>query len=136
MSAGPLEECCTLGVFLKERRRELSAQIRAIGSHPRPPVRIGRAVTQEEIAEAVGVSRVWYAQIESGRGSVSLRLLMRIAEALMLGPEDRRALVRLTLPGIAILLTGESPSTATRSGSGRREDLDRDGVQVRIGNIR
>lgn len=90
-----------LGVFFKQRRRQLPAGATAIGPHLRLDVRVGRPVTQEEIAEAIGVSRVWYATIESGRCDVSPKLLTRIADALMLGPEERLALLRLAFPAFA-----------------------------------
>lgn len=98
MSSCTVEEHLA-GDFLKERRRQLSATTPAIGSHPRLKRRIGHAVTQEEVAEAVGVSRVWYALIEAGRGDVSPRLLSRIADALMLGRDDRLELLFLIYPG-------------------------------------
>jgi DNA-binding XRE family transcriptional regulator len=99
MSSCPVEEHFSAGDFLKDRRRQLSAMTPAIGPHPRPKCRIGRTVTQEEVAEAIGVSRVWYALIEAGRGDVSPRLLGRIADALMLGRDDRLELLRLVYPG-------------------------------------
>ena len=85
----------SLGAFLKHCRMQLPAGIATIGPHERPAIRVGRPVTQEEIAEAIGVSRVWYAMIESGKGGVSPRLLPRIADALMLGVEDRLELLGL-----------------------------------------
>ena len=101
MSPSTVESCPSVGFFLKQSRMRLSPQTRSIGSLRRRQVRIGRAVTQEEIAEAIGVSRVWYAMIESGRGDVSPRLLPRIADALMLDPEDRLALLRIMFQAFA-----------------------------------
>jgi transcriptional regulator with XRE-family HTH domain len=73
-----------------------------LGPHPRLPVRHGKGVTQEEIAEAVGVSRVWYAMLESGAAlRTSPRLLARLADALALPDESREALFRLGLPELA-----------------------------------
>ncbi len=89
------------GKFIRARRKQLSATAPAIGPHPRQQRRIGRAVTQEELAEVVGVSRVWYALIEGGRSDVSPRLLSRIADALMLGRDERLALLRLIYPGFS-----------------------------------
>lgn len=92
-----------LGLFFKQRRTQLPVQAQAIGPHPRLKVRVGRPVTQEEIAEAIGVSRVWYATIEAGRGDVSRQLLARIADAFMLAPDERLALLRLAFPSFTDL---------------------------------
>lgn len=108
MSPSTVESCPSVGFFLKQSRMRLSPQSISIGSHRRLQVRIGRAVTQEEIAEAIGVSRVWYATIESGRGDVSPRLLPRIADALMLNPKDRLALLRLIFQAFADLPESEA----------------------------
>jgi len=56
----------SIGAFLKEHRGLISRGATALGPHPRLPARHGKGVTQEEIAEAIGVSRVWYAMLESG----------------------------------------------------------------------
>ena len=108
MSACTFEGHSSVGSFLKERRKQLPAQTAAVGPRPRPRIRIGRAVTQEEVAEAIGVSRVWYAMIESGRGEVSVRLLPRIADALMLDPEDRLALLGLVFRALSVVPTSEA----------------------------
>ena len=53
-------------------------------------------MTQEELAEAVGVSREWYSVLESGASTrTSTALLGRLAEALMVTPEERTRLYRL-----------------------------------------
>lgn len=63
--------------------------------------RIGRPVAQEEIAEAVGVSRQWYSALERGTGDrASMALLGRVATALMLDEEARETLFRLAIPGL------------------------------------
>jgi transcriptional regulator with XRE-family HTH domain len=92
----------SMGAFLKEHRRLISRGASALGAHPRLPVRHGKGVTQEEIAEAIGVSRVWYAMLESGAAlHTSPRLLARLAGALALPDEGREALFRLGLPELA-----------------------------------
>ena len=92
----------SIGAFLKEHRRLISRGATALGSHPRLPVRHGKGVTQEEIAEAIGVSRVWYAMLESGAAlHTSPRLLARLADALALPDENREVLFRLGLPELA-----------------------------------
>lgn len=100
MSAHTIEGNSSVGLILKQRRKQLSAHTTVIGRQPRLHVRVGRAVTQEEIAEAIGVSRAWYAMIEADRGEPSPRLLARIADALMLGPDDRLALLHLAFPAV------------------------------------
>jgi DNA-binding XRE family transcriptional regulator len=79
-----------LGYFLKERRRRIDPATTVVGARPRLPNRVGRRVTQEEIAEAIDVSRVWYALLESGKATgTSLRLLDRLAVAFGLSPSER-----------------------------------------------
>jgi transcriptional regulator with XRE-family HTH domain len=91
-----------MGTFLKEHRRLIFRDATSLGSYPRLPVRHGKGVTQEEIAEAIGVSRVWYAMLESGAAlHTSPRLLARLADALALPDESREALFRLGLPELA-----------------------------------
>jgi transcriptional regulator with XRE-family HTH domain len=63
---------------------------------------VGRPVSQEEIAEAIGVSRVWYAMLETGRSvRASVALLERIATTLMLDEAQRAAVFQLGLPEIS-----------------------------------
>jgi DNA-binding XRE family transcriptional regulator len=82
-----------LAGFLRSRRKQIPAETTHLGRTRRLPARIGRPVTQEELAEAIGVSRTWYARLENpGAPRTSLRLLLRIADALTL---DRRARARL-----------------------------------------
>jgi predicted ATPase/DNA-binding XRE family transcriptional regulator len=91
-----------VGAFLKEHRRRIPRDTPSLGSYLRVPSRRGKAVTQEELAEAIGVSRVWYAMLESGKAvSTSQRLLARLVEALHLSAENRKALFNLALPKLA-----------------------------------
>ena len=72
---------------------------RALGPHTRPLWRHGKPVTQEELAECIGVSRYWYGMLESERPSrVSIFLLDRLAAILMLSPAERAMLFTLALP--------------------------------------
>jgi transcriptional regulator with XRE-family HTH domain len=62
-------------------------------------VRCGRPVTQEEAAEAVGVSRNWYRRLESGDGvRASTKLLDRLAKTFVHTPEERITLFLLAIP--------------------------------------
>ncbi len=93
-----------LGASLRMWRLRISKEATALGSQRRLPCRIGRFVTQEELAEAVGVSRGWYKMLESGTGSrTSLRLLSGLADALMLSPSEKAHLYRLAFPELAVL---------------------------------
>ena len=93
----------TLGVFLKSLRLRIDRQADQLGPYRRLPSRRGRVASQEEIAEAVEVSRGWYSLLESGASiRASTRLLSRIAEALGLSEEERAELFRLAVPEIAV----------------------------------
>ena len=72
-----------LGGLLKRCRARLEPESRSFGPHLRLPIRVGKAVSQEELAEALGISRQWYVRLESDRRTgVSPSLLARIADAL------------------------------------------------------
>ncbi len=87
------------GAFLKKLRQRIPPQTATLGSWRRRPVRRGRPVTQEEIAEAVGVSRNWYRRLESGPGvRASMKLLDRLANAVVFTPEERTTLFILAIP--------------------------------------
>lgn len=88
--------------FLKTRRRSMPPDSVTLGSWERLPVRRGRRVTQEEIAEAVGISRNWYRRLESGEAArASAKLLDRLARALQFTPEERTNLFVLGIPELA-----------------------------------
>jgi DNA-binding XRE family transcriptional regulator len=87
--------------LLKTHRRSIPPDSRTLGSWQRLPVRRGRRVTQEEIAEAVGISRNWYRRLESGDAArASAKLLHRIAQAFQFTPEERTNLFMLGIPEI------------------------------------
>jgi transcriptional regulator with XRE-family HTH domain len=66
------------------------------------PARVGRPVTQEEVSEAVGVTRTWYALLEGGGAHASAALAGRIADAFALDVPDRLGLLRMALPDIGL----------------------------------
>jgi transcriptional regulator with XRE-family HTH domain len=77
---------------LKERRQSTPPDAPFIGEYGREARRIGRPVTQEEIAEALGISREWYCALENGKCTdVSPELIMKIVCAFY----DRRAARRV-----------------------------------------
>jgi transcriptional regulator with XRE-family HTH domain len=103
-----------LGTFLKRHRRALRPETPCLGDCPRVPARIGRPVTQEEVAEALEVSRTWYALLESGAARASAALANRIAKVFALDHAQRLVLLRLTLPefGPGLLASDGAPNGA------------------------
>lgn len=86
--------------LLKEWRRRLDPLTVTLGRHERLGSRRGRAVSQEELAEAVGVTREWYACLESGAKRPSLPVLDRLATALNTSPQERARLFQLAIPAL------------------------------------
>jgi transcriptional regulator with XRE-family HTH domain len=88
-----------LGAFLRALRRRIDPNVRALGACVRLPSRIGKRVTQEELSEVIGVSREWYAMLESASAiRPSPGLLNRVADALMATPSERASLFALAVP--------------------------------------
>jgi transcriptional regulator with XRE-family HTH domain len=86
-------------------------ECKSLGQYLRLPVRVGKPVTQEEVAEAAGISRQWYAMMESDRPvRVSGRTLGQIADVLAMSPEERAALFRLAVPEIGSASISERSS--------------------------
>jgi DNA-binding XRE family transcriptional regulator len=101
-TADPIGSQSEFASFLKMRRRNFPPESKTLGSWQRLPARRGRRVTQEEIAEAVGISRNWYRRLESGEAPrASAKLLDRIAEAFQFTAEERLNLFVLGIPEIA-----------------------------------
>jgi transcriptional regulator with XRE-family HTH domain len=87
---------------LRQARRAIPADAASLGNVLRFPHRVGRSVSQEEVAEAVGISRVWYATLESGRAArASIALLEKLANVLMLTAEQRTAVFQLAVPELS-----------------------------------
>jgi transcriptional regulator with XRE-family HTH domain len=88
--------------LLREARRRIPVDRASLGNMLRLPSRIGKPVSQEEFAEAIGVSRVWYGMLEGGRlPRVSVPLLERICDALMLDERQRADVFQLGVPEIS-----------------------------------
>ena len=88
-----------LGPLLKSFRRRIDRGAEYLGEYRRLSSRRGRLVTQQEIADAVNVSREWYAALESdAKCRASPSLLVRIAAIFTLSDEERAELFRLALP--------------------------------------
>jgi transcriptional regulator with XRE-family HTH domain len=97
-SAKPRSE---LAIFLTFLRHRIDPDVRVLGPFVRRTQRLGKRVTQEELAEAIGVSREWYATLESGATTrTSTRLAHRMADALIVAPEERARLFHLALPEV------------------------------------
>ena len=85
--------------FLTDCRANVDLNAAFLGSKARHPRRVGKRVTQEEVAEAVGITREWYAALERGREvRVSALVLSRIAETLAMTADERRLLFTLAVP--------------------------------------
>jgi transcriptional regulator with XRE-family HTH domain len=112
-SAVQIQQRDELRSFLGGLRRRLNSTP-TLGEYDRMNSRRGRLVSQEEIAEAVGVSRGWYQRLESGAIRPSIALLNRLAAALNATPDERATLFRLAIPALA---NGFSTRTAEAFGS-------------------
>ena len=86
--------------LLKQLRGRLDPATAMLGKHERLNSRRGRAVSQEELAEAIGVSREWYACLESGSKRPSVAVIDRLATALNASPEEHATLFQLAIPAL------------------------------------
>jgi transcriptional regulator with XRE-family HTH domain len=88
--------------LLREARKRIPVDRASLGNVLRLPRRIGKPVSQEEIAEAIGVSRVWYAMLEKDRlNRPSVALLERVCNVLMLDGRQRVDVFQLGVPEIS-----------------------------------
>jgi transcriptional regulator with XRE-family HTH domain len=86
-------------LFLKLLRRRIDPNAHVLGPYVRLSHVVGKRITQDELAEAIGISRQWYAVLESaGTTRTSASLVDRLADALMVTPEERARLFQLALP--------------------------------------
>jgi DNA-binding XRE family transcriptional regulator len=91
--------------LLKKARRSIPFDAARLGDAPRLSARIGKPVSQEEVAEAVGVSRAWYALLEAGSpAQASIFLLGRICDALMLDEQQQADLFYLGAPEVCSIV--------------------------------
>jgi transcriptional regulator with XRE-family HTH domain len=73
-------------------------------------------VTQEEIAEVVGISRNWYRRLEQGESvRASTKLLVRIASALALTSDERLTLFALAIPELRLAQIPDDSNAIVRS---------------------
>ena len=94
----PESQADELRTFLKSLRSRIQPESSTLGPHLRLAKCVGRPVSQEELAEHVGISRNWYSMLESGATTrTSLTLLTRLAAALMATPCERGLLLNLAI---------------------------------------
>jgi transcriptional regulator with XRE-family HTH domain len=95
--------------FVRERRLQIAPDSRFLGEHRRLPIRVGKPVSQEELAEHLGISRQWYGRFERGApAAFSAQLLNGLSDLLLLSASERAELVRLAMPQLA---TAASPDS-------------------------
>ena len=112
IEASVLDQSTDLRSFLKKLRKRVDPGTETLGAYKRLSQKRGRAVSQEEMAEAIGVSRTWYALLESGASvQPSVPLLNRVADALGASPDERNALFRLAIPALDRGLAREAQQT-------------------------
>ena len=88
-----------LSLLLMRCRESVDRDVEFLGSKARHPNRLGKRLTQEEVAEAAGITREWYAALERGRQiRVSPVVLSRIADTLAMTDEERGILFTLAVP--------------------------------------
>ncbi len=95
--------------LLKQSRLGIPKSAFWIGDFRRLGNRIGKTVTQEELAEAIGVSRTWYGLLEAGYPvHASLSLMDRICRAFMLNEQQSASLLRLGVPVLSSILSSHA----------------------------
>jgi transcriptional regulator with XRE-family HTH domain len=111
----------TLHRFVRERRVRLAPESLFLGKHPRLPNRLGKPVTQEEIAEYLGITRGWYSRFEVGAPvAFSLPLVNRLGDLLLLSAPERTELMRLAMPELAPVVSRGSTNLYETLGVVRR----------------
>ena len=99
MDAMRLESRDGLRSLIRGLRYRLEPSTARLGEHERLGSRRGKAVSQEELAEAIGVSRGWYAMLERGEPvQPSISMLSRLASALNASRDERCTLFQLAIP--------------------------------------
>jgi transcriptional regulator with XRE-family HTH domain len=92
-----------------------------LAGRPRLRNRVGKLITQEELAEHLGISRGWYARFEAGApAGFSIPLLNRLGDILQLSAAERSELVRLAMPDLAPVVPHDSRSLYEALGVMRR----------------
>jgi transcriptional regulator with XRE-family HTH domain len=107
--------------FVRERRLRLAPESLFLGERRRLPNRIGKPVTQEELAEHLGITRGWYARFEAGAATAfSIALLNRLGDVLLLSAPERAELIRLAMPKLSPVIARDSTDLYEALGAMRR----------------
>jgi transcriptional regulator with XRE-family HTH domain len=107
-----------LASLLRVCRMRVPSEARWLGLSIRRSGRLGKPVTQEEVAEVVQVSREWYARLELGRVKrASPVLLGRLADALMMDHAERYALFASAIPELREFTFDEAKALALEMSS-------------------
>lgn len=96
--------------IIRGLRSRLDPTMGSLGEHQRLGSRRGRRVSQEEMAEAVGVSLGWYAMLERGEPmQPSISMLSRLVSALNATHEERCRIFQLAIPELqGLFVKGEA----------------------------
>jgi transcriptional regulator with XRE-family HTH domain len=121
-----------LSAFLLHKRHHVDLQASQVGPYTRRENRIGRPFTQEEVAEALDVSRQWYAALELGSSvRPSTTLIDRIATLFVLSDNERVTLFRLairefgaSLNPVETIMQGLAATTAYASAINSPAEID------------
>jgi len=93
--------------LLRSARSTIHPLAKTLGPFTRQERRVGRPITQDEVAEACSISRQWYLSLEKGLAvKASVGVLDRIASVLMLSDVERSELFILAIPELATLKKG------------------------------
>jgi transcriptional regulator with XRE-family HTH domain len=107
--------------FVRQRRLRLARESQVLGEEPRYSSRVGKRVTQEELAEHLGISRGWYTRFEAGApAGFSIALLNRLGDMLLLSGAERAELVRLAVPELVPVVPLDSANLRDMLGTVRR----------------
>lgn len=107
--------------FVRDRRLRLAPDSLFLAKQPRLPNRVGKPVTQEELAEHLGITRGWYSRFEAGAPAVfSIALLDRLGDMLTLSAPERAELVNLAMPQLAPMIARDSTDAYEMVGVMRR----------------
>jgi transcriptional regulator with XRE-family HTH domain len=98
--------------LIRGARTSIDPFVTMLGPIRRLDSRIGRPITQDEVAEASGISRQWYATLEQGAPvNVSLAVLDRIACVLELDGPTRSELFALCFPEVTRVFRTEEAAS-------------------------
>lgn len=98
-----------MGTLLKRARARIDRGKLSLGPYLRVQTRI-----EEEVAETVGITREWYAMMETDRPvRVSASVLAAISDALMMAADERTALFRLAIPELRSASLSENSEALT-----------------------